>query len=735
MKRARFVLVLAIPCYLSAPAAPHPQQTSLTVEQIYHQQNLLVEPPQDIAWSPDGAQVSYIDGQGELIGVNGATGAQKVLVNHDKMQAFLQAGESERDLAHRARYHEPSYIWMPDSKHLLFDSNGQLWLFDLTSGVGVQMAATHAASGVNPQFSPDGSIISFVRDRDLYILRPQQSALPFRLTQSSTRTLLNGEVDWVYEEELDVRSNYFWSPDSKHLAYLQSDESSVPQYPIVDWIPTHATIDVQRYPQPGDPNPYVRVGVVSVNGGKTKWINVPFDNGNDYIPRFGWVNDTTVWIETLTRDQRELSLYFADTANENVQLMLTKSDDKFLDEAYDLRVLASNILITGWRDGHTHIYCYSFDQTNPVAKAATLVKQLTSGNWDVSGISAVDTANRTVYYLSDESGPSQESLWAVKMDGTGRHQVSGAGGWHEPVFSPDAKLFADTVSSASTPPGVELCTREAHCKSIWKAPPTGLQLIAPINLSLKAADGATTLYGRIILPRDKTAPASVPLILNPYGGPGARTITDQWSARTLYFDQVLAEHGYAVLHVDNRGMGGRGRDFAQATYRNFGPVQFSDQMAALDQVLARYPQLDAKRLGWWGWSWGGTFTLYAMTHSDRFRAGVSVAPVTDWRSYDSIYTERYMGEPINDPNGYRDGSVIESAHNLKGRLLLAQGTGDDNVHLSNSVQFIQQLITADIPYDLQIYPRKLHEIDGAAARTHLYNRILEHFETYLPTKG
>ena len=180
MKRARFVLVLAIPCYLSAPAAPHPQQTPLTVEQIYHQQNLLVEPPQDIAWSPDGAQVSYIDGQGELIGVNGATGVQKVLVNHDKMQAFLQAGESERDLAHRARYHEPSYIWMPDSKHLLFDSNGQLWLFDLTSGVGVQMASTHAGSGVNPQFSPDGSIISFVRDRDLYILRPQAERPPLQ---------------------------------------------------------------------------------------------------------------------------------------------------------------------------------------------------------------------------------------------------------------------------------------------------------------------------------------------------------------------------------------------------------------------------------------------------------------------------------------------------------------------------------------------------------------------------
>jgi dipeptidyl-peptidase 4 len=733
LKRARFVLVLAMPCCLSALAAPYPQQPPLTVEQIYHERNLLAEPPQEITWSPDGAQISYIDSQGALIGVNRATGASKVLVNPEKMQAFRETGASERDQEHRARYQEPSYIWLPDSRHLLFDANEQLWFFDLGSGVGVPLAATHAGSGANPQTSPDGSAISYIRDQDLYVLKLRQSDAPVRLTESTAKTVLNGEVDWVYEEELDVRGNYFWSPDSKRLAYLQSNESEVPEYPIVDWIPAHATIDGQRYPQPGDPNPSVRVGVVSPNGGKTKWINLPIHSGSDYIPRFGWVNDTTLWIETLTRDQKEISLYFADVTNDNTQLILTKSDDKFLDESYDVRVLEANILLTGWRDGHTHIYLYSFDKANPLAKPATLAKQLTSGNWDVAGISAVDAASQTVYYLSNESGPSQQELWAVKMDGTGRRRISTAGGWHNPVFSPDAKSFADTFSSANTPPAVELCAPETRCKSIWKAPPTGLQLITPIDLSLKAADGSTVLYGRIVLPRGRTTPASVPLILNPYGGPVARTVTDQWSARTLLFDQVLAEHGYAVLHVDNRGMGGRGRDFAQAAYHNLGPVQFSDQMAALDQVLAKYPQLDLKRLGWWGWSWGGTFTLYAMTHSSRFDAGVAVAPVTDWGNYDSIYTERYLGEPIDDANAYRDDSVVLSAHNLKGRVLLAQGTGDDNVHLGNSVQFIQQLIAADIPYDLQIYPRKLHGISGAAARTRLYDSILEHFEIYLPS--
>lgn len=197
------------------------------------------------------------------------------------------------------------------------------------------------------------------------------------------------------------------------------------------------------------------------------------------------------------------------------------------------------------------------------------------------------------------------------------------------------------------------------------------------------------------------------------------------------FDELLAQHGYAVLHADNRGSANRGRAFAQFAYRNFGPVQLQDQLAGVDAALARYPQLDAKRMGWWGWSWGGTFTLYAMTHSDRFRAGVAVAPVTNWRNYDSIYTERYLGMPVENAAAYQQGSVLDSAAALKGHILLVHGTGDDNVHFENTVQFIQRLIEAQLPYDLQIYPRKTHSIAGSDVRTHLYNRILAHFDEYL----
>jgi len=222
----------------------------------------------------------------------------------------------------------------------------------------------------------------------------------------------------------------------------------------------------------------------------------------------------------------------------------------------------------------------------------------------------------------------------------------------------------------------------------------------------------------------------VPLIVNPYGGPGVQTVVDRWSD-SLLFDELLAQHGFAVLHADNRGMGMRGRDFEQAAYHNFGPVQLHDQLTVIDAVLAKHPELDEKRMGWWGGSWGGTFSLYAMSHSDRFKAGVALAPVTDWRNYDSIYTERYLGRPAEFPEGYREFSSLNSAANLKGRLLLVHGTGDDNVHIENTVQFVQKLIEAKIPYDLQIYPRKTHSFSRTDVRVHMYGRILAHFEEYL----
>ena len=709
-----------LPLAAQAPAKP------LSVDAIFAHGPLIGTPPSGLTWSPDGKHLTYLDG-GELVDLDPASGKAHVLVSRAKLASLSGAKDSEVDQDHRDRYKMANYLWAPDSAHLVFDSNGRLWLYDLHNGTGVEVGFTGTASGDDPKFSPNGESISFIRDRSLAVIRLKTPGTPMNVVAPAPKpTVLNGQVDWVYEEELETRSNYFWSPDSKRLAYLQMDETEVPEYPITDWIPTHAKVDPQRYPQPGDPNPDVRVGVVSASGGKTVWVKLPLQAGQDYIPRFGWADSETLWIETLTRDHKHRDLYFADAANGQAHPVLQLTDDKFIDDGYDVSVGFGTIVLNNWTDGHNHLYLYSYDQANPAT--AKLERQLTKGDFEVGEVSRVDHTNKLVIYASNEGNPLEAQLWQVSFAGERKQLTTGAG-VHAGNFAPTGGAFVDRQSSRMEPPTLRLCAEPGKCNVFWSTRALEpYHLRAPEQLEVKAHDG-TTLYATLLLPEGKD-PASVPLIVNPYGGPGPQTVTNSWGGGLL-FDELLAQHGFAVLHADNRGSGGRGRAFSQAAYRNFGPVQLEDQLTVVDAALAQYPQLDPKRLGWWGWSWGGTFTLYSMTHSDRFRAGVSVAPVTDWRNYDSIYTERYMTLPAEFAAGYKDFSVVNSAAHLKGRLLLVHGTGDDNVHIENSVQFIQKLIEADLPYDLQIYPRKTHSIAGADVRTHLYNRILAHFEQYL----
>lgn len=701
----------------------------LTVEAIYAHGALIGTPPDEIRWSPDAKHLTYMEND-ELMDLDPATGQARVLVSRAKLATFTAGPDTGQDRDHRDRYDMASYLWSPDTARLLFDAKGRLWLYDLRKGASVEAGSAGAASGNDPKFSPDGKSISFVREHGLAVVRLDQPGMPMTMVAPAPNpATLNGEVDWIYLEELEARSNQFWSPDSQRLAYLEMNETAVPEYPITDWIPTHATVEQQRYPQPGDPNPAVRVGVVSAAGGNTVWVSLPIRAGQDYIPRFGWVDAKTLWIETLTRDQQHRDLYFADAATGQAHAVLQLADDKFFDDKYDVTVGNGAIVLTNWSDGHNHLYLYSYDQANPAHDTAKLERQLTQGDFEVGEVYRVDTAAKLVDYASNEGGALDQQLWQVNFAGE-RKQLSAGAGWHEGNFAPAGGTFVDKQSSHMEPTTMRLCMETEKCAAFWKAQTLQpYQLRAPEPMTVKAHDG-TTLYATLLLPQDTTTPASVPLIVNPYGGPGSPTVVNRWGDGLL-FDELLAQHGFAVLHTDNRGMGGRGRAFAQAAYHNFGPVQLEDQLTVVDAALAQHAQLDPRRLGWWGWSWGGTFTLYAMTHSDRFRAAVAVAPVTDWRNYDSIYTERYMSQPAEFAAGYKDFSVVNSAARLKGRLLLAHGTGDDNVHLENSVQFVQKLIEAEIPYDLQLYPRKTHSIAGADVRTHLYNRILAHFEEHL----
>ena len=682
------------------------------------------------------ASDSQIGQPGDIVQIDAATGKPSVLASIAQLSQLSSAEINEKDADHRSRYGMSAYIWAGDSKHLLLDQGGRLWLYDIAAGTGSLVVDTGAGSGDDPKFSPDARSVSYLRNHNLYV-HPIAGGSETALTADTDPRLLNGEVDWVYLEELDVRSHYFWAPDSSAIAYLQMDETRVPEYPIADLVPTHPTIDRQRYPQPGDPNPGVRIGIVPATGGPTKWIVVPFSQGNDYIPRFGWVDAHTVYIETMKRDQKSRTLWLADTRIGDTRELYTETDPKYLNFDYDITLLPhGRFVASSWRDGYTHLYLYKFDEAHPLAWPATLVRKLTRGPFDVASVDGFDSGTNNLFFVSNQGDPLDSNLWRVKLDGGEPVRLTLDSGNHDTLMSPDHEHFADLHSTFSEPFTARVCpvnatAAGAACATFWRsnsiAPATG---VSSSFVNFTAADGHTKIYASLTLPAGASTPASVPLIMNPYGGPlPSASVRNSWTSPL--FDELLAQHGFAVINIDGRGSGGRGREFQQVAYDNFGPVQFSDQIAALDQLLVRYPQLDPKRIGWWGWSWGGSFTLYAMTHTDRIKAGVAVAPVTDFRNYDSIYTERYLGLPAEDLAGYRAGSAVASATRLKGHLLIAHGTGDDNVHLSNTIQFIEPLIAAGIPYDLQLFPRKTHSIAGMDARNELFERILKHFETYL----
>lgn len=736
----RLLLMASVAIGLCAPDV-RGQETAkpLTVESIFGHGPLTGARPRGLQWSPDGQHLTYLD-SGELVDIDPGHGKGHIMVGRAKLATLAaKGGLSEEDRDHRQRYGMASYQWSPDSKHLLFDANGGLWMYDLATGTGIDIGFSGEGSGDDPKFSPNGEYVSFIHNHGLAVvpLRNPETPTVMVATPPNANTL-NGEVDWVYEEELDTRSNYFWSPDSRSLAYLQMGEQDVTQYPIVDWIPTHTTVALQHYPQPGDLNPDVRVGVVSAKGGKTAWVHIPIDQGQDYIPRFGWVDHRTLWVETLSRDQKHRKIYFADPGTGMAHMVLEISDEKFLDINYDVYVAHGCIVLTNWSDGHNHIYLYRYDEGKTDSTGAALVKQLTKGDFEVAQIYRVDPSRKEILYASNEGAPLDQQTWLVNFDGE-RKRITTKPGFHEVRFAPVGGNFADMFSTLTSPPAELLCATgadqseaasDADCRAFWVSQSVNAyQLKGPQPIEVQTKDG-TTLYGTLLMPSESEGSGSIPLIVNPYGGPGVQEVANRWSD-SIFFDELLAQHGFAVLHADNRGMAMRGREFAQAAYHNFGPVQFEDQMAVIDAVLAKHPELDKDRLGWWGASWGGTFTLYAMTHSDRFKVGVALAPVTDWRDYDSIYTERYLSRPQDFPEGYKDFSVVNSAAKLKGRILLVHGTGDDNVHIGNTVQFIQQLIDAQIPYDLQIYPRKTHSFAGAQTRVNLFTQVLDELERYL----
>src|SRR5579863_9785738 len=524
----------------SSPAKP------LTIEAIFAPGGLSGRGPETLEWSPDGTKLSFVqrDDQGEhgeLWYVDAATGEKKVLVSAAKLASLApdyNKVKDEREKERLTRYHVAAYLWAPDSKHLIFDSQGQLWLYDLGTETAVQFTSAGDPSG-DPKFSPDGGKVAYVRKHNLYV-RAVSGNEEKALTKDTGDSLFNGDIDWVYAEELGVRSNYFWSPESKEIVFLHMDETKVPTYPITDWIPTHPTVDPEKYPKVGDPNPMVKLGVVDPEKGKVRWITLTKDE-EAYIPRFGWVKEGVIWAEVLNRTEDKMDLYFVDAKSGKSRIVLTETTPgAWIDfEHVEVRFLKSGgqLLWPSWRDGNMHIYLYSFEKQNPMAADAKLERQLEKGDYEVLGIEGVDEAAGTVFFSANKDDPRQVQIFSVQLDGSGFKALTTEEGMHIGNFSDDAKHYTHMYFGPEKSPSIVLCAVGGECHPVWAAQNSIAEygLRAPKYLEFKADDG-TVLYGRLLLPPEAPAGAKIPLIVNIYGGPAGQMVR-KWSPDA--FDEIL----------------------------------------------------------------------------------------------------------------------------------------------------------------------------------------------------
>lgn len=729
---ALFLVALASLPLAAQPAAPAAKKP-LKLEEIFSEAGLTGRMPMQARWSPDGRLLAYIvrADEGErrdLWVVDAVTGEKRVLVSYEQLTQMAPAPEqvttNERERERLLRYAVAAYVWSPDSKSILFTSAGQLYLFDLAAGKAQLLAA--GKRGVDdPKFSPDGRWISFVYRHDLWLV-PAAGGAEKQLTTGGNENVLHGDLDWIYPEELAVRTGYHWSPDSRRIAFLELDEHPVPTYPLSDLVPLQAQVDFQRYPKAGDPNPKARVGIVTVDasGGPAAPV-VWLDRAAEYIPRIAWMDGEHLAVQLLNRAQTDLELVLADPATGHTRSLLVERDPHWVNVSDDLAFFPqrSEFLWASERTGFRHLYIYALD--------GALKRALTAGEWEVQEVVGADAQAGWIYYTSTERNPLGSDLYRVKLDGGSRELLTEPGGTHGITMNSSATAYLDTYSALGAVP--EWTVRHlpsGRATLVHRARPVDeFDLVAPEPVTLTAPDGAL-VRGQLFKPRRLEPGRKYPVLMYVYGGPHAPTIRDAWGGNRYLFHQYLVQQGFVVFQVDDRASSLAGHKYEVALYRNYGPTALADHRVAVE-YLRSLKFIDPGRIAVWGWSGGGFSTCFDLTHSDLFRVGIAVAPVTDWHLYDSIYTERYMGLPEQEAEAYRRTSAVEAAKNLQGRLLLVHGTADDNVHIQNTVQFIQALVQAGKPYDLVVIPQKTHSLQGAQTQLYLYRALADYLQEHL----
>ncbi|HJO18471.1 MAG TPA: S9 family peptidase [Vicinamibacterales bacterium] len=728
--------------HLAAQTAPGPE---LTLERVFSSDELIPETFGPARWLADGSSYTTVEpsaasavGQ-DIVRYDAATGSRQVLVSSARL---IPEG-------HTTALEIDDYRWSPDGRFLLLFTNsrrvwrqntrGDYWVIDRETWAMHQLGGDARPSTLMfAKFAPTGRRVAYVREHNLYVEAFPEGQVQ-QLTSDGSDTLINGTFDWVYEEELGLRDGYRWSPDGRFIAYWQLDSSEVRNFTLINntdsLYPQLVTIP---YPKAGERNSSGRIGVVSAEGGETQWMEVPGDPSNHYIARMDWAySSETIVLQQLNRLQNTNRVMLADAETGEVNTLLTELDEAWLDVGNDLRWLNTGAEFT-WvseRDGWRHVYRVSRDDGDPIL--------ITPGDFDVISVEAVDEPGNWLYFIASPSNPTQRYLYRTALDGQTepeRLTPANAAGTHRYDIAPGASWAFHTHSSFGTPPVVNVVRLPSH--EIVRTPVTN----AALRASLSTLERGTVEFFRVdigqeveldgwrMMPPDFDPTKRYPILFHVYGEPAGQTVLDRWGGDRYLWHLLLTQRGYLVVSVDNRGTPApRGRAWRKSIYRQIGILASADQAAAARAIL-EWPYVDPARVGIWGWSGGGSMTLNMMfRHPDIYQTGISVAPVTNQRFYDTIYQERYMGLPSDNEAGFTHGSPITHVDGLEGNLLLVHGTGDDNVHYQSSEALVNALIEKNKVFTMMAYPNRTHSIrEGENTSRHLFELLTRYLEQHLP---
>ena len=574
-----------------------------------------------------------------------------------------------------------------------------------------------------PTFSPDGKKIAYAKENNLFVYDLASKKSTAITADGKKNSIINGITDWVYEEEFAFVRAFDWSADSKKLAYIRFDESQVPEFSMSMFhTDLYPTIETFKYPKAGEKNSLVSLHIYDVNSAATKAIIL--DNYSDfYIARMKWTTDANVLsAQVLNRHQDNLDLLFIDGNSGTTKVILNEKDKAYVDVTDNLTFLKDNSFIwTSEKDGFNHIYLYD--------KTGKLKNQVTKGKWEVTAYYGLDEKTNVVYYQSVENGSINRDIYRINLDGNNKVRLSSQIGTNAATFSPNFQFYINTFSSTSQPTTYTLNEAKTgkqiqviENNEALSAKLKGYNLPSKQFFVLKTEKG-NDLNAWIMKPKDFDASKKYPVFMYQYSGPGSQQVNNDWNNADDYWFMMLTQQGYIVACVDGRGTGYKGADFKKCTQKELGKLEVIDQIDAA-KVIGNYPYVDKSRIGIWGWSFGGFMASNCiMKGNDVFKMAIAVAPVTNWRFYDSIYTERYMQTPQENASGYDDNSPINYVDRLKGKFLLIHGSGDDNVHVQNSMQMMEALIQANKQFDSQIYPDNNHGIYGGKTRIQLFNKM------------